>query len=242
VLPLRLSTRNILIFALLTDVLFCWSNSLKIYAKAYFAEFLIQRAWHQTLRDGKHHKPWPWADTWQVAKLRFPRLEQSYYVLSGGNGTSLAFGPGHLDGTALPNEKGTAVFGGHRDTHFRLLENIELDETFMLQSKDKRWQTYRIVDTQIADTRKGPWLIDDHRDEVHLITCYPFTTPLVGGPMRFVAIGVALSDSSLAAAPRAEPLQGLSAPQRLFVLRTNAGFSYPRAWPAGGVSANHNDP
>ncbi|MFT5084667.1 MAG: sortase A [Lentisphaeria bacterium] len=165
----------------------CWGNSAYIYAKAYLAQYLIEDAWQETLSDGKNHKPWRWADTWPVGKLVFPTQYRSLYVLAGSHGTSLAFGPGHMDGTALPDETGTKVFSGHRDTHFSFLRKINIGERFLLQDKHGGWHIYTFKHTTISDIRTGPWLIDANAGEVHLITCYPFNALIPGGPWRFIA-------------------------------------------------------
>ena len=67
-----------------------------IHAKAMLAQSLLETAWSETLRTGKEVKPWPWADTWPVARLTVPRLGIRRIVLAGASGSSLAFGPGHF--------------------------------------------------------------------------------------------------------------------------------------------------
>lgn len=66
-----------------------------IQAKAVLAQVLIAQAWSRTLNGEAKVKPWPWADTWPVAKLAVPRLGLEYYVLEGADGSAIAFGPGH---------------------------------------------------------------------------------------------------------------------------------------------------
>ncbi|MFP6625625.1 MAG: sortase, partial [Deltaproteobacteria bacterium] len=90
-----------------------------IHAKAELSQVLLKRAWARTLEYGEPSRPWPWADTWPVARLRVPRLGIDQVVLAGASGASLAFAPGHLSGTASPGETGSTVISGHRDTHFR---------------------------------------------------------------------------------------------------------------------------
>ncbi len=87
-----------------------------IYAKAALAKGMIADAWSETLSTGIKIKPWAWADTWPVAKLRFPTHKRDITVLAGAQGATLAFGPGHLDGTAKPGALGNSVIAGHRDT------------------------------------------------------------------------------------------------------------------------------
>ena len=68
-------------------------------AKATLAQYLIANAWQQTTESSAHQnnlniKPWPWADTHPVARLRISALGLDTWVLNGASGTSLAFGPG----------------------------------------------------------------------------------------------------------------------------------------------------
>ena len=72
-----------------------------IHAKAWLAQLLLQRAWERTLRGEAAAKPWPWADTWPVARLRVPAHGVDLIVLSGVSGRTLAFGPGHAPALVL---------------------------------------------------------------------------------------------------------------------------------------------
>ena len=40
-----------------------------IHAKAGLAQVLLHRSWERTRAGGVEEKPWPWADTWPVARL-----------------------------------------------------------------------------------------------------------------------------------------------------------------------------
>ena len=89
-------------------------------AKAHFAQYLIERAFTQTLADNNPHKPWSWADTHPVAKMRFisPKFKSSendLYILAGISGRTLAFGPGLFLGGATAGEQGNTIIAGHRD-------------------------------------------------------------------------------------------------------------------------------
>ncbi len=157
-----------------------------IKGKAVLAQYLIADAWQQSLTSKENIKPWSWADTWPVARLEFPALNESMYVLAGSHGTSLAFGPGLADGTALPGEKGTTIIHGHRDTHFALLENLSIGDIVRIQSSEGDWQHYVISDTHIIDTRSHKWLIDPNEHTLQLVTCYPFNSSNVNPPLRYV--------------------------------------------------------
>ena len=64
-----------------------------IHAKAMVAQLLLESAWTETLSGNKEVKPWPWADTWPVARLRAPTLGISRIVLAGGQWFFIGFRP-----------------------------------------------------------------------------------------------------------------------------------------------------
>ena len=95
-----------------------------IYAKAELAQVLLHAAWNRARETGVAARPWPWADTHPVARLTAPAQDADVLVLAGASGRTLAFGPGHLDGSAQPGDPGNAVITAHRDTHFRFLRLV----------------------------------------------------------------------------------------------------------------------
>src|SRR5262249_43220673 len=99
-----------------------------IHAKALLAQILLERAFAQTLASGHDVKPWPWADTWPVARITVPRLGRSAIVLAGASGQALAFGPGHVERTPQAGEEGTAIYSAHRDTHFAFLGDVMIGD------------------------------------------------------------------------------------------------------------------
>jgi sortase A len=53
-----------------------------IHVKALLAQILLERAFAASLAGGHTVKPWPWADTWPVARIEVPRLHRSAIVLA----------------------------------------------------------------------------------------------------------------------------------------------------------------
>ena len=153
-----------------------------IQLKAALAQQLIARAWEQP----EPASPWPWADTLPVARLEWPGRDKSLYVLSGGRGNALAFGPSHDPASAPPGSPGLSIIGGHRDTHFRFLAEIEAGEKLLLHSKDGGSRRYQVTRSFIADTRRGP--LRAAGDGLLLVTCYPFDALRAGGPLRYVVV------------------------------------------------------
>src|SRR5215510_8497445 len=80
-------------FALLLLVAGMWQLGGGIYirAKAILAQILVRDAWERTLGGERRVKPWPWADTWPVARLEVPEQRVDLFVLAGANGRTIAF-------------------------------------------------------------------------------------------------------------------------------------------------------
>jgi sortase A len=157
-----------------------------IYVKAQLAQVLLQQAWAGTLAGQQDVKPWPWADTWPIARLVVPSLGIDQIVLEGAYGRTLAFGPGHVESTGLLEGSGNIILTGHRDTHFRFLEQLQAGETILIQARTGVWDRFAVRDRQIVDSRKAT--ISTRKDKRHLIlvTCYPFHPIEPGEPLRYM--------------------------------------------------------
>jgi sortase A len=84
----------------------------------------------------------------------------------------------------LPGELGNVGIAGHRDTHFRPLRNIRLNDEVIVTTKTSTIRyvidSLRIIhptDMDILDPTPGPALT--------LVTCYPFEF-IGNAPMRFI--------------------------------------------------------
>jgi len=158
------------------------AHALWIPAKAELAQWLIERSWRQTLEGDENAHPWPWADTRPLAVLSLPGHDIRQIVLAGNSGRNLAFGPVLLDGSGQGQD---LVISGHRDTHFRFLQDLQPGDRVALQLRD-RMQQYEVSEVEIVDSRTTELVIEPGTSRLSLVTCYPFDTPLAGGPLRYV--------------------------------------------------------
>ena len=155
-------------------------------AKAWLAQELMQRAWLRVNAGEDRATPWPWADTWPVARLSAKSHDVDLIVLAGGSGRTLAFGPGHLGASALPGEIGNMVIAGHRDTHFAFLRNVEPGTRVSVESFGGATYVYEVTGLNVVDSRTGSLLLDTDDPMLTLVTCYPFDAVNPGGPLRYV--------------------------------------------------------
>lgn len=185
--------RTLLGLAALALVLGLWQlgGAAAIHGKAWLAQRLLDRAWAQTLAGGQAVKPWPWADTWPVARLKVPSEDVDLYVLAGASGRTLAFGPAAVDGT---DGLGHRILSGHRDTHFAFLRDLRAGSRIELQDAAGEWRAYRVTARQVLDVRQPVVArAAETAKLLTLVTCWPFDALEPGGPLRYAVTAEAIS-------------------------------------------------
>ncbi|MEX1134764.1 MAG: sortase [Acidimicrobiia bacterium] len=111
----------------------------------------------------------------EFARLVVPKLGLDAVVFEGVTRETLAQGPGHMPGTALPGQPGNAVISGHRTTHGRPFFDFDL-----LQPGD-RIEVETSIGTHVYEVRESlivaptdVWVTDDKAGGwLTLTTCNP---------------------------------------------------------------------
>jgi len=157
-----------------------------LWAKAEVGQWLLERAWTRVQGGEASAAPWPWADTQPVARLAAPAQGIDLIVLAGASARTLAWGPGHLAGSARPGDPGHVILTAHRDTHFRFLRTLAVGDPLVLESPGGARRHYRVrsLDTRHVDDLALPR--DTAEPTVSLVTCWPFDALVPGGPWRYV--------------------------------------------------------
>src|SRR5262245_49574209 len=75
-------------------------------------------------------------------RLEIPRLKMSVMVMEGDKDKVLRLGAGHIPGTPL-------AIAGHRDTFFRPLKDIKMNDSIRFSTPDATHE-YRVVSTRIV--------------------------------------------------------------------------------------------
>ncbi|WP_455206567.1 class GN sortase [Kaarinaea lacus] len=161
-----------------------------IYAKAGVAQYLLVRAWEQSKQTRQPVKPWPWADTWPVARLTVPAHKIDLIVLAGDSGRTLAFGPGHHFGTVMPGNIGNSIISAHRDTHFEFLQYLSAGDEIIVENRQGVTKHFAVNNTHVIDSRDVYIPIDYDNAALTLVTCFPFNALTAGGTLRFVVVAV----------------------------------------------------
>lgn len=155
-------------------------------AKAWVAQEMMQRAWRRAEAGEQEPAPWPWADTWPVARLTARGGDVELIVLEGESGRTLAFGPGHMSASVLPGDTGNSIVAGHRDTHFQFLQHLKKGDAIRIERPGGRGHLFSVSGIDVVDSRRGSILLDTDVPMLSLVTCYPFNAPAAGGPMRYI--------------------------------------------------------
>ena len=105
-------------------------------------------------------------------------------VLEGADEGTLQRAVGHIRGTPLPGQQGNVALAGHRDTFFRGLRKIRVNDEITLTTLSGSYR-YRVDSTKVVKPEETEVLEDDGDDILTLVTCYPFN--FVGSaPSRFI--------------------------------------------------------
>jgi sortase A len=118
-----------------------------------------------------------------VAHLSIPRLDTSLYVVRAKSRLDLRRGPGMIAGSTPPGGA-NCIIAGHRDLHFRILKDLRVGDDIELDSPQGRF-VYRVASFQIASATEDAALRPVYKDQLTLVTCYPFFY-LGPAPRRFI--------------------------------------------------------
>jgi sortase A len=159
-----------------------------------YAGFVLADAWLFQRRESSHFERLrqqrvavPIAFSSQrglIGRLEIQRLGLSVMVTEGDDHRTLRRGVGHIPGTALPGQIGNIALTGHRDTFFRPLRNIRIDDIVTLSTLQGAFR-YRVLATQVVSPDHVSVLDPGRNETLTLITCHPFY--FVGAaPNRFI--------------------------------------------------------
>ncbi len=182
-----------LLIVLLFGGVFFIISGFWIPVKALLAQALLQHAWQESITQYKQQKenirvrPWPWADSWPIGRIKVKRLGVNLIILEGNSGESLAFGPGHEECSGLPGKLEHIILYGHRDTSFSFLADLKKGDLITIEGLETQ-QKYEVENMEVVDSSKL-FLKKNGNGFISLITCYPFFQPIPGSTLRYLVTG-----------------------------------------------------
>ena len=119
-----------------------------------------------------------------LGRVEISAVGLTVMVLEGTDEGTLRRAVGHIRGTPLPGQQGNVALAGHRDTFFRGLRKIRVNDEITLTTLSGSYH-YRVGSTKVVKPEETEVLEDDGDDILTLVTCYPFN--FVGlAPSRFI--------------------------------------------------------
>lgn len=126
----------------------------------------------------------PFREGTPLGRIEIRRVGLTAMVQEGVDEATLRRAVGHIPNTSLPGQSGNIGLAGHRDSFFRGLRNIRLDDEITLATLHGV-QRYRVETTNVVTPEETEVLADVGYDRLTLVTCYPFN--FVGSaPKRFI--------------------------------------------------------
>jgi sortase A len=120
-----------------------------------------------------------------IGRLSIPRLDLHAMVREGTADKTLSLALGHIAGTARPGQNGNVGVAGHRDSLFRGLRNIKLNDRIVFETSDGGSYVYQVNSTRIVKPTEVSVLDAGLYPELTLVTCYPFNY-IGSAPDRFI--------------------------------------------------------
>ena len=119
-----------------------------------------------------------------LGRIDIPRLGITAIVAESSDVKTLRRAVGHITSTALPGNPGNCALAGHRDTFFRGLGGVRVNDVIRVVTLQRTY-TYQVEWCAVVEPRRVDVLDSTATRSLTLITCYPFV--FVGhAPQRFV--------------------------------------------------------
>lgn len=119
-----------------------------------------------------------------IGRLSIPRLHLSGMVHEGDDRRTLQLAIGHIPATVLPGQSGNVGLAGHRDTFFRGLKDVKIQDEIQFSTLRGDFK-YQVESVIVVEPDNVGVLAVTSENVLTLVTCFPFTY-IGNAPKRFV--------------------------------------------------------
>ncbi len=138
-----------------------------------------------------------------IGRIEIPRTGLHAVVLEGTDDKTLRRAVGHIENTAFPGRPGNVGISAHRDTFFRGLSRLRVDDTIRLVTVDGV-HDYLVESVMVVAPDDTSVLRPEAQPTLTLVTCFPFH--YVGpAPKRYVVKARQVPRPRLVELPRSQP-------------------------------------
>ncbi|WP_308215287.1 class D sortase [Sinobaca sp. H24] len=121
-----------------------------------------------------------------IGNLTMPAIDQTLPIIHGTDEDELSKGIGHFAGSVLPGENDNSVLSGHRDTVFKELDQLEINDELIVETSAGTF-TYEIREIKIVPRDDKTIITPSASPVLTVTTCYPFNF-IGSAPDRYILI------------------------------------------------------
>ena len=152
------------------------------YTKSFIMQNKLRYEWNQTM-ENKQINPYD-NSIYPIGKINIDKLNLSSIITSGDLEQSLEVSIAHIPNTSKPGQLGNIGLAGHRDTFFKKLKDIKINDIIEIEYLEGISE-YRVNDIKIIQPDETNYLYDKNKETLTMITCYPFEY-LGNAPLRYM--------------------------------------------------------
>ena len=110
-----------------------------------------------------------------IGLIEIEALDLKYPIVEGADSKQLAYGIGHISGTAAVGSTGNCVLAGHRGsrygTYFKYLNRLSEGDTVKITDKDGNIHQYEVVSWEVVEPYDNSVKAQGTETELTLLTC-----------------------------------------------------------------------
>jgi len=110
-----------------------------------------------------------------IGLIEIEALDLKYPIVEGADSKQLAYGIGHISGTAAIGSTGNCVLAGHRGsrygTYFKYLNRLSEGDTVKIMDKDGNIHQYEVVSWEVVGPYDNSVKAQGKETELTLLTC-----------------------------------------------------------------------
>lgn len=110
-----------------------------------------------------------------IGLIEIEALDLKYPIVEGADSKQLAYGIGHISGTAAVGSTGNCVLAGHRGsrygTYFKYLNRLSEGDTVKITDKDGNIHQYEVVSWEVVGPYDNSVKAQGTETELTLLTC-----------------------------------------------------------------------
>jgi sortase A len=119
-----------------------------------------------------------------IGSLSIPRLKRVIPIIEGTSTKELKKGVGHYIGSVLPGARDNSVLAGHRDSVFRNLGEVKLNDLITVTTDYGKF-VYQVRKIRIVEANDRTVIVPTPDAILTLSTCYPFRF-IGNAPKRYI--------------------------------------------------------